>query len=505
MEEIDEHTSQSLFFLGVRQLVPFQIGASRYVTIFRTPNLRSPSLSQNFCNFLNSQPRNPVRYPHLGNSFDFDIYYQHIKTRNCLSIFENILFEGSGSSIRMIENPLTVDNWSRVSPSISTRSICTSISLNKNHTFGIASTIRDSVIFAITNDPVTRFMNTTFLESDAQNPSRPTDAKVNSLINGESLTILENGIITLYGGQNVISRLEVPVENDYPMSSVEFACHPRVIAASFEESIQIFDFRHENPGQDLINCPIQNVSSILAVDMHQISVSSISGIDFIDLRFPKEPVSKFDYHFTSPPSSLFHTKIESSGRVFDSIVAQCCESSEVLFFPYTESEFSAPLRPFDVSMKPYETQETESLTGIDISNKTAFLQFESGAVIGVEMTADEPPRRHFFTTIMREEDGNHRDTFKFQPQFSSFQNNNSSSKKQNEFDGFKWERAFPEVSTKPPHNIFNQPPEVEKPEDPGTKGYLIEEKDALLLGDEDIPTALSLFWNNHIEMARNTL
>lgn len=501
MDEVDEQTSQSLFFLGIRKLVPFQIGSSRYVTIYSTPNLRSPSLSKNFCNFLNAQPRDPVRYPHLGTAFDFDIYYQHIKTRNCLSVFENILFEGSASSIRIIENPLTVDNWSRVSPSISTRSTCTSISINKSHTFGIATTIRDSVLFTVTNDPVTRFMNTTFLETDPENPSRPTDAKVNLFINGESLTILENGVITLYSEGNVVSRLEVPVENGYDMSSVDFACHPRVIAATFEDSIQIFDFRHENPGQDLINCPISNASSILPIDMHQIVVSSNSGIDFIDLRFPKESASKFEYHFTSLPTSLFNTKIENSGRVFNSIVAQCCEASEALFFPYTESEFSAPLRPFDVAMKPYETLETECLTGIDISDKTAFLQFESGAVIGIEMSSDEPPRRHFFTTIMREVDGNHRDTFKFQPQFASFQS--SPSKKQNDFDDFNWENAFPEVSTRPTQNILYQPPSIEKPEDPGTKGYLIEEDDALLLGDADIPTALSLFWNNHIEKARN--
>lgn len=503
MDELDEQTAQSLFFLGIRQLVPFQIGCSRYVTIFRTPNLRSPSLSKNFCNFLNAEPRDPVRYPHLGVAFDFDLYYQHVKTRNCLSVIDNILFESSGPSIRMIEKPLTVDNWSRISPSISTRSICTSLSLNKSSAFGIASTLKNSVIFTTTNDPVPRFMSTTFLEEDSDDLPRTTDVKVNSFINGESLTILENGTITLYSENEIVTKLDMPVENGFVLSSIEFASHPRVVAASFADSIQILDLRHENPGQDLINCPIQNVSSILSIDMHQIAVSSMSGIDIIDLRFPTESSSQFDYRFTSLPTSLFLEKIENSGRVFESIIAQCCESSEVLFFPYTESEFSAPLRPFDVIMKPYETLEPECLTGISILNKTSFLQFESGAVIGVELTPDEPPRRHFFTTIMREEDGNHRDTFKFQPQFAAFQS--AEFNRKSEFDGFKWDNAFPEISTKPIQNIFYKPPEIEKPEDPGTKGYLIEEDDALLLGDEDVPTALSLFWENHIEIARNAM
>lgn len=504
MDEPDEQTSQSLFFLGIRQLVPFQIGSSRYVTIFRTPSLKTPSLSKNFCSFLNAQPTDPVRYPHLGQAFDFDLYYQHLKARNCLSVYEKLLFESSGSSIRMIENPLIVDNWSRVSPSISTRSLCTSLSINKSNTFGIANTIRNSVIFSITNDPISRFMNTAFLETDPDNFSRPADAKVSFFIEGESLTILEDGTITLYSQNNVISKLEIPVEEDFAMSSVDFASHPRVIAASFQNAVQLFDLRLENPYQDIIACPIQNASSILPIDMHQIAVSSSTGIDFIDLRFPTESSTKFEYHFSSLPMSLFLTKIENSGRVFDSIVAQCSEASETLFFPYTESEFAAPLRPFDIIMKPFETLEQESLTGVAAINKTFFLQFESGAVIGVELSSDEPPRRHFFTTIMREEDGGHRDTFKFQPQFTSF-SSLSSSKSKNDNDDFKWENAFPEVSTQPLKNMLHKQPDVEKPEDPGTKGYLIEEKDALLLGDADIPTALSLFWNNHIEIARNTM
>ncbi|OHS92707.1 hypothetical protein TRFO_40964 [Tritrichomonas foetus] len=590
MNDDDEETKNALYFLGLRRIVPFQMGSSRYVRIFRTPSLRSPSITENFCKFLNARPSNPIRYPHIGTAFTSEIHYHHIRTRNCLSARENWLLEGSGASIRLIINPLIVDSWSKFVPSISTRSTCTSLSINSQLNFGIATTLNGPMLFSLIHDPVSRFMSTTFLEPDKRNKNvnqnfansndndmndnyfndnylnqNPlydndlnddqlndnsmntnnaysnqnlnergnetenenrsgnrngitTDAKVSQFINGESLTISSFGELRLYSQDKVLFQLDIPENEEYFNSSIEFGCHPRVVTASFKDRVQIFDLRLSNPNLSQIYCQIPEVASILPIDNHQIAVGSMNGLDLIDLRFPTKSSTKFDYSFSSNPMSLFKRKFSD----FDCVVAQCCESSETIFFPFNNLEFSAPLRPFDTILKPYDTLENEYLTGVAILNDTAIIQFESGSVVGIEMSNEVPPCRHFFSTIMREEDGKHRDAFKFQPHFSKLpqndllslndsqnlldsQNLSQSSQNMSQIQNIKWDVAFPEVTTRPPSEMMYPSPEPENAEDNDITGYLIEEADALEFSEKEIPEALSLFWQSHITIARNTL
>lgn len=495
MEEIDE-AHQSLYFLNIRQIVPFQIGSSRYYRILRSPILRVPAYTQHFSSFLNTLPSNPIRHPHIGEFFDFDIHYNHIRTRNCLAINENILFQAFNSSIKLIEDPFTIESWNKITPSISTRSICTSLSMNNKNSFGASTTLNNGIIYSLTKDPLFRFLNVTFLNSDTINLTEATDSKVSQFIEGESIFITSSGTICFFSQDYLMYNCDILFEEEYSKAAIEFASHPRVVSYSSRNYTHVVDFRLKNTEANIISCPISGVTSLLSIDMHQIATASKEGIDLLDLRFPTKSTSKFDYHFTSSPLSLDKRTISNDEQVFDCIVAHCCEASETLFFPFNQAEFSAPIRPFDTILKSFDSLETEFLTGSITSENNAFLQFESGTVIGIEMSAEERPSRHFFSTILREEDSKQRDIFKFKPTFDKI----TTSKDKNKTN-INWETVFPEVTTQPPPLLLPQP-ENEPAEDPGTNGYLIELDGALDLGDNDIPTALSMFWKNHLNVAR---
>ena len=489
MAEDDEETRQARFFLGVRQIVPFQIGSSRYVRILRPPMSKSRSFSTNFCNFLNSRPSNPIKTPHIGNSDSFDAFYRHFRTRNRLAQQGKYLLEGCGASIRLIDSPAQIESWSCTTPALSTRSQCTAVAANAAITFGIANTLSKPMIFSMVHDPMTRFLKTAFLQPEG----RITDAKVSQFIDGESIMVSSNGVVYLYGKDSQMQSHEISIEEEFECSSIEFACHPRVVLASFKNNVDILDLRVSNPLHQVIECSLQNITSLLPINLNQVAAGSLSGIELIDLRFPTKSLSKFDYFFSSPPMSLFKRKFGD----FDCIIAQCSESSEVIFFPYTESEFAAPLRPFDSVVQPFDTQESDFLTGIATIDNTAIVQFETGAVIGIELTQDEPPCRHFFSSIIRDEDKVLRETFKFQPRFENLPRIDS------DIPDIHWNKIFPEISTPPPMGMLYEQPEVEKPEDPGSSGYLIEIEGTMELQGPDIQTALSLFWQNHLDVAKN--
>ena len=496
MEEEDPReaeTAQTLFFLGMRKAAVYELGCSRMVKILRLPLAQTPAYTDSFHDFLTRSPADRQRGLQIGaqSLTNNGLCYEHLNCRNRFCMKGNYLFEGYGASLRIVEDPTNEENWASVSPAISTRSVCTSISLNPQISFGVATTKKSPVVFGLTHNPVTRFVRAEFLSFDAP----VCDGAPNNMMEGESIFATNEGGVFLYDRERLVSRIGEIFDEEFDETAVSFGFHPRVVAASCREYVRIYDCRLKDPCGACIECNIERVSSILTVDSNQITVASMNGLYMIDMRFPSQVASYFEYFFTGPPMSLAKRPLGD----FTCIVAQCPRSSEVVFFPFSRYEYVAPLRPFDAVVQEYTTEEQEYLTGLAAPEDLAFLQFERGGVVLLELRDDLPPCKHYFATLSREEKEVPKDVFKFEPQFETLRTNDDKPSP-------NWELMFHDLTEPPPSSMLYDPPDVEEAEDPGTPGYLIEVKDAMEdLGEEDVPTALGLFWKNHLSIARSSM
>jgi hypothetical protein len=86
---------------------------------------------------------------------------------------------------------------------------------------------------------------------------------------------------------------------------------------------------------------------------------------------------------------------------FDCVIAHSGLSSEVVWFPFNSHRFVSPVRPFDVLFEDYITSEAEELTGVAVDGSMVYVQFETGAVVGLEIAKDEPACRHFIASVQR--------------------------------------------------------------------------------------------------------
>lgn len=494
MEEEEDRreaeTAQTLFFLGMRKSTVHELGCSRMVKILRLPLSQTPTYTDSFHDFLT---RNPAKRGHQIGSHSLTnngICYHHLACRNRFCMKGNYLFEGYGSSIRIVQDPINDANWTRVSPAISTRSMCTSISLNPQISFGVATTKKEPVVFGLTHTPATRFVRTEFLSFDAP----VCDGAPNNMMEGESVFATNEGGVFLFDQARLVSRIGEIFDEEFDETAVSFGFHPRVVAASCREYVRIYDCRLKDPCGACIECNIEKVSSIIPIDSNQIAVASMNGLYMIDMRFPSQIASYFEYFFTAPPMSLLKRPLGD----FTCIVAQCPQSSEVVFFPFSRYEYVAPMRPFDAVVQEYTTEEQEYLTGLAVPEDFAFLQFERGGVVLLELREDAPPCKHYFSSITREEMEAPRDIFEFNPKFDNIRGSNHKPSP-------NWELMLPDITEPPPSSMLYEPPEPEEIEDPDTPGYLIEVEDAMELAEEDVPTALALFWKNHLNIARSAL
>lgn len=489
-EDFDE-MAQTLFFLGMKKTVSYELGCSRHVRILKKPIPQTPDYCPTFFDYIAEKPVDSSKLGYIGNYTltNNDICYNHLQCRNRFCLKGNYLFEGSGSSLHIIEDPVTEENWRHVSPSISTRCTCTGISINPAISFGVAMTTRSPVLFGLTHNPVSRFIGTSFLDGfDA----RVCDGNVNNMMEGESIFVTNHGQVFLFDKERLVATVSDEMdETEYNEAAVSFAFHPRIAVASFSESLHVFDFRTD---RDSMRCEIPGVSSIMSIDANQIAGASNKGVYLIDMRFPTQIGTYFEYFFTAPPMSLTKQVIGD----FTCVIAHSPKSSEAVFFPFTRFEFGAPIRPFDAAFQEYQTLEKEYMTGIATNDNVAFLQFEKGGVVGLEMTRDLPPCRHFFTSLIREETEVPKDMFDFRPSFERITTRDDKPSP-------NWNTLFPQMTDHPPSELLKNPPEVEEPEDSGTTGYLMEVEGALELDNEDVPTALTMFWKNHLGIIRSNI
>lgn len=483
----DEEETRTHFLLAHSRPVPFRLGAGRELEVFRPPTNRTPHFTSSYADFLNSRSSRPHKYPHVGESSNPESLFTHLHCRNRLALRNNFLFEATNASLRIITEPSERENWKKVNTAISTRSTITDISISDDATYGIATTLKTPVVFSISPDDEPKFNEAVFLSYKGE----VSQCAVNDFMIGESVMLSPDGKVVIYD-VDVVTYCSEPEDGFFSQSSICFACHPRVLAASGNENIQIIDARCD-PNQSQIKCPVIGATSLMSLDINQIAAVSQLGCYLVDTRFPSEPVNHFRYEFDSKPSSISFVNIDD----FSVIVSGACESSEVVFFPYSDTTYCAPLRPFDAILQSFYSVEPEFLTGISIESNVTFLQYESDSLIGINLDIDEQPCKHFISTMTRYEDETPRDDFIFDPCFAKLPSTG------NDDQNVTWMNAFPEIKNPPPDSFLYPSPDPPQEEDVGN-GYLIELEGALDFENADIEQALPLFWNNHLKAARVT-
>jgi hypothetical protein len=155
----------------------------------------------------------------------------------------------------------------------------------------------------------------------------------------------------------------------------------------------------------------------------------------------------------------------------------------------------SPVRPFDVLLEDYITAEAEELTGVAVNGSMVYVQFEAGAVIGFNISKDEPACHHFIASVQRGENEVPRDLFEFKPTFAKLPSGTRESAPVN------WEAVMPGVAEPPPASLLYKLPEIEIG-DAGTPGCFCDLDEAFEFRDGDVAEALSLFWRNHLAIAK---
>jgi hypothetical protein len=489
IEKVAPMRDDPLYLLGTRAITSFEIGSAPDVQILRMPGNPPLCPSDSYRAYLNAALNTTSRHPQIGAAFDPTTHFDHIHCRNRFCLRGDSLFEGFASSIRILNAPATPETWNHIVPAISTRSVCTGLSVNASMTFGVARTLTAPVVFSIVPGPAPRFSEVHFLET----LTRTADACSNDFLYGESLFLSTNGVLSLFGDDVLIRDFGIPGAEPFENGAVAFAGHPRIAAASSPDEVRIFDIREDDPADQSVKAEVAGVSAILSIDVNQIAVCSHDGLALIDLRFPSRLSSEMGYHFSGAPISLDHRHFGD----FSCVIAHSSESSEVVFFPFNQVAYAAPVRPFDTTLLEYCTADREFLTGVAITDDTAFLQFETGTIVRIELLLGQPPARQFLSSFHRIETEGPQDAFTFNPTFSPLPPDNPDP------IHVHWNSLF-SPNDLPPSSLLTCPPPAAI-DDAGAPGYLIDVDDALDIAEEDVPMALQFFWKNHIDRARSRL
>jgi len=483
-------TEEALFFLGKRVAVPFHIGSSRDAQLLRKPIYRNYPLSKKYEDYLNSESSRPLHYGKIGNFNDKNVKFGHKKTRNCFSYTEPFLFEACNSNIRILSDVLNQNSWQKVTPTISTRSFCTGISVNHTSTFGFARTYEAPLIFSVDYTQDVRFREVSFIQTD----DKISGFQTSSFIEGETLMLFDSGKMVLKDKELDSFEIMFEPEEIWGLSSVLFASHPRVSMVSLNNYIGLVDLRAPNPQGSMIRSKVKKASSLLSIDFYRVVASGEEGLSIIDNRFPEAIDFMIPFTFDSPAVTLENHYIDQ----FNCVFATCSESSDVILFPLNSIQYSEPVRPFDISMKEYESMDQLSIIGSFFHNNHAILMFENLSVISIALERESSSCRHYFCEFNREERESEKDVFTFSPYFAPLNMNNEDSR------DIKYHPAFPEIQNMPPSS-FLKPSEPEIDNEDIGEGYIINVEEALSLNDESVNEIMHLYWKNHLDMIRANL
>ena len=477
-----------------RKASEFPMGTKDTFEIMRDPIIYSSSLSHNYCVVLNYKNFQTRGVSAINDTYERDPKMVHFKTRNCLHYSDPILFEASGSNVKMIKDCESKLQWDKMNFSISTRSRIKGLSINKDATFGFVNTISKPAIFSVNSSSgESKFGGVSFItEIEDDNIL---DFQTSDFITGESLCITKNNEIKLFNKEESVFSAQKEGDTTWNYSCISFLSNPRVAVAGFEKSIDIIDTRKKDPFTISISTPL--TSSFLPLDSpFRIAAANHTGISFYDMRFPSKPEDIFVYHFETPVSSM---KSQILGN-FNVIFASCCESSDVIAFPYNNTEFSAALLPFDTKLVRYDYMDSYSLTGMEIISSNVFVQYENQCVLKFDLSPTEPSRSFFVPIAERSDYINQKDVFHFTPHIDTTAvSSKATGKKQ--ASNPNWNALFPEISQQPPSDLLNQniPPIAENEE---MDGYLTDIADALEFGDDELDEILPAIFQHHVNTIR---
>lgn len=484
----------SLYTLNVRQPFSFLLGTHLDSDFIRFPVLKAHDYSADFANYLMTRYKIPNVKGRVSTYTKKEIFYNHLHCRNRLFSIDDYLFEGCESTVKIIKNPSVKENWLKNLPCISVMSICRKVEVDQKMNFGAGLTMKRPFIFKLTRDDDSNveFDSVYFIDDD--NDCNFTDVCVSDYINGEFLFVSKNGMVTLFDGYSKKYNFDIIDFGEFENATVSFFNHPRVVTVSSKNYLSVVDLRI-NEGNKF-NCPIKDVSAITTIDFNHIGVANNKGLSLIDVRFPTKIDTFLGCELNSTPVSIRNTKIDGLNCVY----AQLLDDSNVVIFPFNDTSYSPPISPFDISIKDFITFEENFLTGISFIDDNAYIQFENDALIKLKLVKNENPSHHFFTYFMRSTDYFKRDIFEFEPKFEDISKEKSN---KNDMEP-NWNNIVGKSNLEPPNELIYNSPDVEiEPNDSTT--YLIEDDIAFDLDEENIPEALNIFWQSHINVARQNL
>ncbi|EAY08054.1 hypothetical protein TVAG_463340 [Trichomonas vaginalis G3] len=470
-----------------RRAVPFSLGCGDSFKILRKPISQLQELSHNYIIFLNSKSHHPLLNTVIGTSYDRNALTVHDVSRNHFLLHGSLLFEAINSRITFIKDPWIPAQWDANTSSVSTRSKCTNFSINKENTFGFASTLTKPAIFSLSYTlSELRFNNITYLNYDLN----ILDLKTSDFIPGETITISKDNTISLFDKDTIVSSVKVEGHETWDLSPINFLQNPRVVCTGFSDSLQIIDFRQKEPAP--LTAAANFPSSIVPLkNPFHLVVSTPDNLSIYDMRFPHRPEDILPYYFKSCPTSM---KVDRRGD-FDVVFCQCSESSEVIAFPFNDMHFGAPCMPFQLTVADYITKNPSNLTGLEVISDSCYLQFENGGVFSVDLDPSKPAKKINVPVFIRNEEDLPKDNFIMKPQFDEMDFSQDKTKE----DHINWKETFPEMKNAPPNSLYEIKNEEIPEADSVIDNYLIEIEDALQFEDDDLDTAIPAIWKNHLD------
>ena len=370
--------------------------------------------------------------------------------------------------------------------------------MNRQNEFGIINTTTKPVIFnTATKSDGTTFDNIAFLQDFEEDSI--IDLCTSDFINGETCCIMKNKDIVIFDKETISMNAKHDAKEVLDYSSVVFHNNPRVCLAGFQNSIDVIDFRKKDQFCITINAHLP--SSILPLDSpFRFATTTTSGLCIYDTRFPSRCEDLFVYQFESPASTMRLEKFCD----FNVVVVGCFETSDVICFPFNNTNYAEPIIPFDTKLTRYDFMEPYSLTGMELTESNVFIQYENSCVLRFDLSPDETSRSFFIPIAERCDTQTPKDVFKFNPTFDNSHSTQYTRSRSNDVNIAqpKWKVLFPEMEEIPPTNTLYNNEVKNIPDDEEMQGYLTDIEDALTFNDEYMDEILPAIFKHHMDLAR---
>lgn len=500
----------------------YHIGSEPILNILQSPKRMTPSYSENFSKFLNLSSSGSILTTHIGNTNNTRSKINHNMVRNTICHKNDILFDSNIADIRLINDFNKQENWSIDVPSISTRSLITHIEVNNKGSFGVCNSLNTKSFFSVNHDydnNNVNFKDISFFQFDDQIgldpitetvyyqvydgsdsesheeteirevPVRITDISVSDFIEGEFCFVTNNGYVSLYNCDRMISCTKPNKIVYSPFSSITVCSNPRIVCASFKNDCKIIDFRKIQGNDSSIKINIDNVTALHQLtDPNKIFYVNDSHFGTIDIRFPTKPNFQYPFSLSTNVLSLKEYKDKDQLCVF----GLCNQSAEIIAFNFSDTSFSHPSIPFDITFLEYNDQVKQTIVGFEVIDSTCIIKYENQLVCSIPLREGYDSQKHYITCIDRVEKEFSRDIIDYKPSLDEMTFDIPD-------DNFL---AFEDLKLGFPTNFIKSIDKSIIP-DEEIDEYLSSIQELQETDFDDMRNEIKNFWKSHMKMANN--